>query len=91
MNMVVKKLKQGAPSGRAFGENVSRIAAGKVPDSPYEVRPMSLMPKGASQSPKGDLGEYRQMEADKVGTFKKGGSIVAASKRFKSMGKLKIG
>lgn len=44
--------------------------------------PMSHMPKGATQSPKGDLGVRRQDESVKVGGFK-AGSTIAASKRLK--------
>ncbi len=42
----------------------------------------SHMPKGAKQSPSGDIGAKRQAESTKVGGFK-AGSTVKASKAFK--------
>lgn len=45
------------------------------------MEPESKMPKGASMSPKGDIGEYRQMEGAKAGGAElfKGSPVVKAS------------
>ena len=41
--------------------------------------PMSHMPKGASQSPKGDLGKLRQAENARVGGFTDGADVCASA------------
>lgn len=43
--------------------------------------PMSHMPKGATQSPSGDLGEKRQKENARVGGFTDG-AVVCASRHL---------
>ena len=41
------------------------------------MKPKSMMPKGATQSPKGDIGEKRQMESVMAGGFKAGKTVCA--------------
>ena len=48
---------------------------------PFEY-PKSNLPKGVTQSPKGDLGQHRQVEAKLAGGFK-GIKSVSASSYFK--------
>ncbi len=68
-----------------------------VPEMPQPTNAASLvnagnrvtnyLPKGATLSPKGDLGKWRQMEARAVGRqFKGVGPMVLASKRFPTKG-----
>lgn len=45
--------------------------------------PMSHLPKGVSQSPKGDLGAHRAAEARVLGTFKGGKDYVSPFKAGK--------
>ena len=40
----------------------------------------SNMPKGASQSPSGDIGAKRQEESAKMGGFKAGSTVTTAGK-----------
>ena len=49
------------------------------------MKPTSYLPKGATQSPKGDLGLRRQAEARRVGGFK-GIKDTSASKEFSEGG-----
>lgn len=42
----------------------------------------SHLPKGVAQSPKGDIGAHRQMEAEAAGKFKNGGRIMKAASYF---------
>ena len=48
-------------------------------------RMKSHMPKGVSDSPKGDIGEKRGMEADKVAHFKRDGKVMKAASYFGSI------
>lgn len=43
------------------------------------MTPMSHLPKGASQSPKGDLGKLRQAENARVGGFTDGADVCASA------------
>jgi len=59
---------------------------GKPVQPPPVFQPRSLLPKGVAQTPKGDIGAHRGMEAKKIGTFK-GGTTVKAASYFKGMQK----
>jgi len=78
-----KPTNQGNAGGVLRGRTMANYRRGGMSTMPY-----SNMPKGATQSPKGDLGMYRQEEGQKVGggKFKNAGPTVAASKAFKGMG-----
>ena len=47
--------------------------------SGYGKKPKSNMPRGASMSPHGDLGCYRQQEGVKAGGFKDGKEVKVSS------------
>ena len=63
-----------------MGQRLNRWAGRGLDFRPYQwARPASFMPKGASLSPKGDLGKFRTMEGEKLSKFKKKGKAVMTS------------
>ena len=71
MNAMQKKM------GAKKGKRVFYATANKM-----DMTPMSHLPKGVSQSPSGDIGQHRGVEAKILGGFK-GAKIVSASKYFR--------
>ena len=82
---------------RFMGAELGRLRAGKktrtgmketqLEDFAMKMKPKSHMPKGVSQSPSGDIGAHRQMEADMQKGFKNAGKIVKTAGKFGSAGK----
>ena len=64
------------PPGKPIGAIRGR------PQRPIGDRPITHMPKGATQSPKGDLGKFRVMECDTQRGFKNRGKALSGSEAF---------